>query len=665
MKQVNKSDERITAFALGELQGPEKELFEKELDANVGKQNQVNDIKNFTNILRSDLAKEGLPAKDARLYKNVMNMSGVEGGAIKRVPKKTLMWVGSLLAVAAVAVIALMPRFLGKEEPAGTTTDLTVADEIKTGGSNEQLTGSSKLIPEASIQSVVAEKVEKSVARDFQGRSKEVAASGQQFFKKDSPVMDPQKPHENTEAYDLIVENPFKSPTVDALSTFSIDVDTASYANVRRFVSEGQLPPKDAVRLEEMVNYFPYSYKAPTGPEPFAVAIEVADAPWQKDHRLVKIGIKAKDIEWGQTPASNLVFLIDISGSMNDSNKLPLLKRALKLLVEKLGANDRVAVVVYAGAAGLVLPSTSANQKQSILDVLEKLAAGGSTNGGEGIELAYSVALQHYIKGGINRVIVATDGDFNMGVTSEGQLSRLIEEKAKSGIFLSVLGFGMGNFKDATLEKLAGIGNGNYAYIDNENEARKVLVEQIGGTMMTVAKDVKLQVEFNPAKVESYRLLGYENRMLLNQDFNNDAKDAGDIGAGHTVTALYELVPKGLEHKDKAVDALKYQKPAQLSVNSDELLNLKLRYKKPDEEKSSLIEFGVKDEGKAFFNASEDFRFAAAVAGVAMVLRDSKHKGSATLSSMQEILSGAKTNDPSGYRQEFSDLVSRLKTLVK
>jgi Ca-activated chloride channel family protein len=664
MKQVSKSDERITAFALGEMQGPEKDLFEKELDANVAKQNEVNDIKNFTNVLRLDLAKEALPGRDARLYKNVMNMSGVEGGAIKRVPKKTLIWGSGLLAAAAVAGLAFMPRFLGKEEPAEKTAALSVVNEIKNGASTEQPSGS-KPSPEAPAQSIAAEKVRKSIQRDFQGRANHIAKKGQQFDQKDSRLIDPKKLHKNTEAYDLIVENPFKSTALDALSTFSIDVDTASYANVRRFVSEGQMPPKDAVRLEEMVNYFPYSYKAPTGPEPFAVDIEVAEAPWQKDHRLVKIGIKATDIEWGQNPASNLVFLIDISGSMNDSNKLPLLKRALKLLVEKLGANDRVAVVVYAGAAGLALPSTSANQKQSILDVLEKLAAGGSTNGGEGIELAYSVALQHYIKGGINRVIVATDGDFNMGVTSEGQLTRLIEEKAKAGVFLSILGFGMGNYKDATLEKLAGIGNGNYAYIDNENEARKVLVEQIGGTMLTVAKDVKLQVEFNPSKVESYRLLGYENRMLLDQDFDDDAKDAGDIDAGHTVTALYEVVPKRLENKDKAVDPLKYQEPAELTVNSDELMNLKLRYKKPNEEKSNLIELGLKDEGKAFTNASEDFRFAAAVAGVAMVLRDSNYKGSATFSSMQEILSGAKTNDPSGYRQEFSDLLSKLRTLTK
>lgn len=469
----------------------------------------------------------------------------------------------------------------------------------------------------------------------------------------------------NTEGYDYLPENVFKTPAQDALSTFSIDVDTASYANIRRFVHNGSLPPKDAVRIEEMVNYFPYAYAEPENGRPFAVHVETAAAPWKAQHRLVKIGLKGKSVEWGNTPSSNLVFLIDVSGSMESPNKLPLLRKSLKMLVERLGQNDRVAIVVYAGASGLALPSTSAADKQAIMDVLDKLSAGGSTNGGEGIRLAYKIAQENFIKDGLNRVIIATDGDFNVGTTSQGELVRLIEEKAQSNVFLSVLGYGMGNFKDNTLEKLAAKGNGNYAYIDSENEARKVLVEEIGGTMMTIAKDVKIQVEFNPAEVEAYRLIGYENRILAHQDFNDDKKDAGDIGAGHTVTAFYEVVPKGVKFEVPGVDALKYQKPATPAKSSGEMMTVKLRYKKPDEKKSSLIEYAVRDSGRKFAEASADFRFAAAVAGVGMVLRESQFKAAATFESMLAIASEALAADTreDTYRTEFVQLLKKMKTM--
>lgn len=364
----------------------------------------------------------------------------------------------------------------------------------------------------------------------------------------------------NTEQYDRIYENPFLKVDKNPLSTFSIDVDTASYANIRRYLNNNSRPPKDSVRIEEMINYFSYDYPAPKGDDPFSVNVEIGSCPWKGKHRLVRIGLKGKEIPANQRPSSNIVFLLDVSGSMMYGNKLPLLKKGLKLMVQNLHENDRVAIVVYAGASGLVLPSTSCEKKNTILEALDKLRAGGSTNGGAGIQLAYKVAIENFIPGGTNRVILATDGDFNVGTTGRGDLIRLIQEKAKSKVFLTILGFGMGNYKDATLEQIANKGNGNYAYIDSLKEARKVLVQQIGGTLVTIAKDVKIQIEFNPTKVNAYRLIGYENRLLRNEDFNDDTKDAGEIGAGHTVTALYEIVPAGVNIQTPSVDPLKYQK---------------------------------------------------------------------------------------------------------
>ncbi len=466
-----------------------------------------------------------------------------------------------------------------------------------------------------------------------------------------------------TESYDHVTDNPFYSVADEPLSTFSIDVDTASYSNVRRMLEGGSMPPAGAVRIEEMVNYFDYDYAAPSGDTPFSSHVEVAGCPWNADHRLARIGLKGWEIPADERPTSNLVFLLDVSGSMNQPNKLPLLKDALGMLTQQLGPNDRVAIAVYAGASGLVLPSTRADDHRAILDAMDRLKAGGSTNGGAGIRLAYDTAMANFVEGGVNRVILATDGDFNVGTTSQSELIDLIEDRAKSGVFLTVLGFGMGNYQDSTLEKIADKGNGNYAYIDTRNEARKVLVEQISGTLVTIAKDVKIQVEFNPAQVGHYRLIGYENRILAAQDFNDDTKDAGEIGAGHTVTALYEIVPAGVELKVPGVDPLKYQQPGRptAAASSGELLTLKLRYKEPDGDTSRLLTFPITDSGSSYAGASADFKFAASVAAFGMLLRDSPYKGTASFDGVVELAGEGAVRDHHGYRAEFIELVKKAR----
>jgi Ca-activated chloride channel family protein len=468
----------------------------------------------------------------------------------------------------------------------------------------------------------------------------------------------------NTEGYDHIQENVFHSAKDEPLSTFSIDVDTASYANVRRFLAQQhQLPPKDAVRIEELLNYFSYDYAPPTNKHPFAVHVESATAPWDPTRRLVQIGIKAKEVDHGDRQPANLVFLLDVSGSMAQPNKLPLLKRGMKMLVEQLDKHDRVAIVVYAGASGLVLPSTSAGQKVQILDALERLQAGGSTNGGAGIQLAYDIAARHFVRGGVNRVILATDGDFNVGTTNRGDLVRLIEEKRKSDVFLSVLGFGMGNYKDAALEELARHGNGNYAYIDSPLEARKVLVEEMGSTLVTVAKDVKIQVEFNPEKVQAYRLIGYENRMLEARDFNDDRKDAGEIGAGHTVTALYEIVAPDQPIDLPGIDPLKYRASDPVALGSSEMLTVKLRYKQPTGKRSTKLEIPFEDGDGTISDASTDLRFAAAVAGFGMLLRESDFRGDLTYAEVLTLARSGLGRDVGSYRAEFLRLVEVARTL--
>ena len=481
-------------------------------------------------------------------------------------------------------------------------------------------------------------------------------------------IAPPPPPPEATlgsEGYDHIAENDFIAVADDPRSTFSIDVDTASYANVRRFIEDGSLPPTDAVRIEELVNYFSYDYEAPIG-QPFSVNSEVGACPWNQDHMLVSIGLQGQIIDQSETPARNLVFLLDVSGSMNNPDKLPLLKKGLALLVENLRPEDRVSIVVYAGASGVVLEPTSGNRQDRILEALEQLQAGGSTNGGAGISLAYELAEKTFIEDGINRVILATDGDFNVGPSSRGELVRLIEDKRKSGVFLSVLGFGTGNVKDSSMEQLADKGNGNYAYIDSIFEAKKVLVEEAGSTLVTIAKDVKLQVEFNPREVGSYRLIGYENRKLAHSDFNDDTKDAGEIGAGHSVTALYEIVPASGRKGSKVTDDLKYQDEPALSAasGSGELLTVNVRYKPPKSNTSKKLSVAVTGDDRGWQSASKDYRFAAAVAEFGMLLRQSEHRGEASYDQVIELAQGAVGKDPHGHRRAFVDLVRKARRLA-
>lgn len=469
----------------------------------------------------------------------------------------------------------------------------------------------------------------------------------------------------NTEDYDNISENGFHKASDEPLSTFSIDVDAASYSNVRRYLNDNTLPPAGAVRVEELINYFKYDYPAPAGSHPFSIHTEMAACPWNKDHQLVLIGLQGKKIPVENLPPSNLVFLIDVSGSMNDPLKLPLVKSSLELLVDQLREEDKLSIVVYAGAAGLVLPPTSGSNKRTIKDALARLQAGGSTAGGEGIRLAYKTAREHLLPKGNNRVILCTDGDFNIGVSSDDDLVRLIEKERESGVYLTVLGYGMGNYKDNKMQKLADKGNGNHAYIDGLSEAKKVLVSEFGGTLFTIAKDVKLQLEFNPARVQGYRLVGYENRLLNKEDFNDDKKDAGELGSGHTVTALYEVIPAGVKSPFlKDVDPLKYQSSKNTASASPELMTIKFRYKAPEGGSSKLIEHPVVDKHIAFEKTSENFRFAASVAQFGMLLRDSEFKGTSSFSSIVRVANGAKGKDAEGYRKEFITLVKKA-ALIK
>jgi Ca-activated chloride channel family protein len=472
----------------------------------------------------------------------------------------------------------------------------------------------------------------------------------------------------NEESYKGINENGFNDVKSNPLSTFSVDVDAASYSNIRRFINNGQLPPTDAVRIEEMINYFHYSIPGPTNNEPVAILTELSTTPWNNKHHLLRIGLKAKTIESKNLPASNLVFLIDVSGSMNEPNKLPLVKSSMKMLTDQLRAQDKVAIVVYAGNAGLVLPSTAGDKKTTINDAIDNLSAGGSTAGGAGIKLAYKIAKENFMAKGNNRIVMATDGDFNVGSSSDEDMEHLITKERESKVAISIMGFGMGNYKDSKMETLADKGNGNYAYIDNITEAHKALVSEFGGTLFTIAKDVKLQIEFNPAKVQAYRLLGYEDRMLNKEDFNNDKKDAGDMGSGHTVTALYEIVPAGIKDDYAgSVDPLKYQKPAAVAANkgSDEMATIKFRYKEPASSVSKMSRVAVNDNPKELKSTSADFRFAAAVAEFGMLLRDSEFKQGSTYAQAISLARAAKGNDEEGYRSEFVRLAESAKLLAK
>jgi len=471
----------------------------------------------------------------------------------------------------------------------------------------------------------------------------------------------------NTEEYEGLEENIFHGADKKPLSTFSIDVDAASYSNLRRFINNGQQPPKDAVRIEEMINYFDYDYKQPGNRDPFSVYTEISKAPWNEKHHLIHIGLQGKIIPTHNLPPSNLVFLIDVSGSMNQPNKLPLVKKSFQLLVDQLRAPDHVAIVVYAGAAGTVLEPTPGDDKRKILAAIDQLQAGGSTAGGAGLRLAYALAREHYKENGNNRVILATDGDFNVGESSNDAMEDLIEEKRREGVFLTVLGYGMGNLKDSKMEILADKGNGNYAYIDNLTEARKVLVNEFGGTLFTIATDVKLQLEFNPARVQAYRLIGYENRKLNDEDFNNDRKDAGDLGSGHTVTALYEIIPVGVNSDFYSIDKLKYQpgKTGFSSAHADEWLTVKLRYKRPGESNSNLMVHTLTGNPLTLDRSTNDFRWAASVAAFGMLLTDSQYINDWSYSEVAALAEGARGDDREGYRSEFINLVKSYSLIAR
>jgi len=706
--KVNPNDPRWTAYVLGELDAKDRAEIEQLLETSAEARGLVNELRMATAMLKDEFASQSPVAL------NVAQRAAIHAAAEPKVRRWTgirvATWATGFAAAGLILAVAIIPSLFHSRqstnqpaaalavqnvpEPTISTVQPVQQPPLRAKSQPQLLdNAATPQIAQTESKPELQEKEEElrsDLSKDFRretdslqlnkfsavagGALKSAAEAAAPAEARIAPLAPPPaladrtfRPSFNTEAYDRITDNPFIRVSQDPLATFSIDVDTASYANVRRFITQNQLPPKDAVRIEEMINYFSYDYPQPTGQHPILAQMEVASAPWSPQHRLVRIGIKGKDLNLNRRPSSNLVFLIDVSGSMEPPEKLPLLKNAMKMLVQNLNENDRVSLVVYAGASGMVLPPTSGDRKQVILRALDNLEAGGATNGASGIQLAYNLATANYIRGGTNRVILATDGDFNVGVTSQGELIRLIEEKAKSGVFLSVLGFGLGNLKDSTLEKLADSGNGNYAYIDTLNEARKVLVEQMGGTLVTIAKDVKIQIEFNPAQVNAYRLIGYENRVLRNEDFNNDLKDAGDMGAGHTVTALFEVVPTGVDIAVPDVDPLKYQTPpaAVRSSSRRETLTLKIRYKNPEESESKLMEVPLVDSGKSFTSASTDYRFAASVAEFGMILRDSPYKGNASIGAVLDMAEESKGQDRNGYREEFIGLVNRVRSLVR
>jgi Ca-activated chloride channel family protein len=663
---------KVTAYALDELEDDERAKVEEAIAASEAAQREVEEIRAAAAALREAFASA------PRLELSPEQRRAIEAAAAREsrppAPRRVrwLRWTGGLAAAAAVVValfaatvpsllrarvavhrspVATPPYAGAKHSPTAATRSAAIVPATPAPGRSQ------RLLKEASKPAPLSLEQKKNLAAlGYLARDAEKDELGG-LREQSAPF--------TTDAYDYIAENPFVLVAQDPRSTFSVDVDTASYSIVRRYLNGGQRPPRDAVRIEELINYFSYGYEPPDDGRPFAVHMDAAACPWKADHRLVRIGIKGREIAPGQRPPGNLVFLLDVSGSMAQPDKLPLVQAAMRLLVEELRPTDRVAIVVYAGSEGLVLPSTPASEKSAILSAIESLSPGGTTHGSAGIRLAYETAVDNFIPGGVNRVILATDGDFNVGVTNQGDLVRLIEKKAKTGVFLTTLGFGMGNLKDSTLEKLADHGNGNYAYIDGLTEARKVLVEQIGGTLVTIAKDVKLQIEFNPRHVQAFRLIGYENRVLAHQDFNDDKKDAGEIGAGHTVTALYEVVPPGVPLSVPGVDPLKYQPAARPGAGSDsgDLLTVKLRYKEPDGVRSSLMEVPLTDDGQGFRDASPDFRFAAAVAAFGMVLRESPHKGGASLAKVREWARSGLGDDVTGLRPEFLQLVDRAQAV--
>ena len=792
--KINIDDPKLTAYALGELNPPEREEIEKFLHDNEEAKAYVDEIRDLGGILEGSLEKESMP--DGQSEVNIPGVIGSVRNVFKpHWSRKLISYPVAMGAVAALLLVVFLPVYLndssvlmpreesrdrepyrvsivdkneGSSEAIQLLTESSAApaqeveEEVKTLGKEKNDMGRqpvatnqvavvaqakpevrsrpgtkgevAKMSPAVSRISVdemegdrdvvatskfevVSDKDDRylktnsisavGIGKEIQKVPMSISVMGEDFLQDagsasvkklqryqaegsdvrmksilshpvppvfEEPPARNGRPDFNTEAYDRILENAFLAVQENPLSTFSIDVDTASYANMRRFINAGQLPPKGAVRIEELINYFSYDYPEPEakGEDPFSASMEVGPAPWKEGHQLVRIGLRGESVSVEERPKANLVFLLDVSGSMNSPNKLPLVKQAMRVLVEHLQTEDRVAIAVYAGASGLALPSTSIKKKREIFGALERLSAGGSTNGGMGIQLAYDVAKAHFVKDGVNRVILCTDGDFNVGTTNQDSLVELIEEKAKTGTFLTVLGFGMGNYKDSTLEKLADHGNGNYGYVDSLAEAKKLLGSQIDGTLVAIAKDVKIQVEFNPASVKAYRLIGYENRVLAKEDFNDDTKDAGEIGAGHTVTALYEIVPMDVDIELPPVDHLKYQKPlARLKTkNRDmekelELLTLKLRYKEPTGDTSELMEIPLLANEPTLDEVSKDFKFAAAVAGFGMLLRDSDYKGDLSLDRVIELAGQGLGSDEKGERMEFLSIVKQVRDMQR
>lgn len=715
------NDIRVTQYALGELTGEEREKFERELAESATLQSELTEtIQIAEAVRRLPLPAESL-RDDERAYlreRCAENLRERKGGIT---PLGWVLRLAALLAVVGVLSSLSLPAITSSlskgqmtaarrplpEGPKVAEVDKELLEKPLVAAATPALVTMAEKGPETGValaqadQSVALEEsrftsgvpapaqpfsaptghdlMTSTTVTTRSGRKATVAVVRQFYYPGEFDPNDaksfgkPASGGHNTETYDAIQENVFLAAKENPLSTFSIDVDTASYANVRRFLQGGQTPPPGAIRTEELINYFTYAYPQPKGDTPFSVNLEVSHAPWDAKRELVRIGLKGREIPASERGPANLVFLVDVSGSMDEPDKLPLLKRSLQELVENLAPKDRVAIVVYAGSSGLVLPSTPGTDKARILGALEDLKAGGSTNGGAGIKLAYATARENFLQEGNNRVILCTDGDFNVGTTNQSQLVRLIEKERASGVFLSVLGFGTGNLKDSTMEKLADKGNGNYAYIDSITEGRKVLVEQMGATLFTIAKDVKIQVEFNPARVAGYRLIGYENRLLAKEDFNDDKKDAGEIGAGHTVTALYEVIPAGQPLPDRpSVDPLKYQAVPKAEentgsaglTNSPELLTVKLRYKAPDGDASKLIEVPLgAPEIPGFDQASSDFQFAAAVAAFGMKLRGSPAAGDLGWNDIQKIVRGHLGEDPGSYRAEFLTLIEKASKL--
>ncbi len=698
---ITKDDPRLTAYALGELEGQQRQDVEREVAASAELQREVEGIRRTAEMLEGALAAEPLPTGEEVAPAAASQPIHFAPRKMRSPRAARWLWFAGSLAAACVIGAIVIPMSFSTARNSVKQNEIEVAvapSSVEYRGKKAKLEAERDSSPPAgsasrtkSQEHVVGltPREAPAAARAGKGTAAAHDASGAAGPSSGSKIAgafaltslaEKEQPHGeaamkgfsdgefNTEAYDHGEDGAFLRAAANPLSTFSIDVDTASYSNVRRMLTRGQRPPKGAVRIEEMVNYFPYTYPSPAEGEAFSINIDAASCPWASGHRLVRIGLKGREIASEKRPPLNLVFLLDVSGSMNQANKLPLVKSSMKMLVGQLTENDRVAIVVYAGSSGLVLPSITGDRHEKINEALDNLSAGGSTNGGQGIRLAYKVAVDNLIRGGANRVVLCTDGDFNVGTTNQSELVELVEKNAKTGVFLSVLGFGMGNLKDSTLEKLADKGNGNYAYIDDAAEARKALVEQLAGTLITIAKDVKIQVEFNPAKVQAYRLIGYENRMLRSEDFNDDKKDAGEIGAGHTVTAMYEIVLPGEKLDLPEVDVLKYQQPATdmgvPAAKTDELLTVKVRYKQPDGDKSTLLSRGVRDEGKTMSQASEDFRFAASVAAFGMVLCDSRYKGSYTLDAVAESASSSCGADKGGYRKEFVELIAKAKKII-